>query len=635
MRRTLFLLMASCSSQLLSAQTQYDLNPVSITAARVPQKLNETGRNITVLDGKMFQQLPVQSLDELLKYVPGVEVQSRGPMGAQSDIVLRGGTYQQVLVLLDGIKINDPITGHFTSYMPVAPYEIARIEVLRGPAAATYGAEAVGGVIHIITKTFSQFTDSNSRHAQVNLSGGQYQMLHADAGAQYTSQSMNASLGVLSNNTSGQLLRGNNRGYLHNNTLSASFAWKLPKNWQLSLRASLDSRDFAAQNFYTTYVSDTATEKVSTSWNQLQFKQQGLKGTQEIDVVYKMTTDHYLYHPEVTANENHSRYGMLQYINTHQFGAAWHTSFGAQVSQRSILSNDRGDHNTMQLAAFGTLLYQMKHWRLSGSLRSDWDQNYGFALLPQINASYVVNKITFRSSIGRALRSADFTERFNNYNKALVSAGSIGNPDLGAEKSWNYELGATANLGNYFKANVTGFYRSQHDVIDWVNTAYADMPRQVNLVSTGSYALAKNIKQVDTKGLELDLSYQQTFWQQHQLFLNAGITLMQSTSNDSMPSYYIIAHAKTLVQGTLMYAFKRFNCSFNVLYKERSSSSASGIQASISPQYCILNARFGMTINQHWSVFTQCNNVTDLHYSDLLGSQMPGRWLSAGGRFNL
>jgi vitamin B12 transporter len=126
------------------AQTIEDLDPITIPATRKPQKIRETGRSISVIDGKMFQQLPVNSIDELLKYVPGVEVQSRGPMGAQSDIVMRGGTFQQVLVLLDGIKLNDPITGHFSSYIPVAPFEIKRIEVLRGPAAAIYGAEADG-----------------------------------------------------------------------------------------------------------------------------------------------------------------------------------------------------------------------------------------------------------------------------------------------------------------------------------------------------------------------------------------------------------------------------------------------------------------------------------------------------------
>src|SRR6187431_1144557 len=133
------------------AQPLQELNPVTVTASRSAQKISETGRNITVIEGKLFQQLPVSSIDELLKYVPGIEVQSRGPMGAQSDIVMRGGTFQQVLVLLDGIKLNDPLTGHFSSYFPVAPYEIERIEVLRGPAAAMYGAEAVGGVVNIIT----------------------------------------------------------------------------------------------------------------------------------------------------------------------------------------------------------------------------------------------------------------------------------------------------------------------------------------------------------------------------------------------------------------------------------------------------------------------------------------------------
>ena len=138
------------------AQNPLDLDPLTLTTSRAPQKASETGRSITVVDGSLFKQLPVFSIDELLKYVPGVEVQSRGPMGAQSDIVMRGGTFQQVLVLVDGIKLNDPITGHFSSYIPIAPSEIDRIEVLRGPAAAIYGAEAVGGVINVITKTFNQ-----------------------------------------------------------------------------------------------------------------------------------------------------------------------------------------------------------------------------------------------------------------------------------------------------------------------------------------------------------------------------------------------------------------------------------------------------------------------------------------------
>src|SRR5688572_27153878 len=136
--KKLFVAVIVTISSSLYAQDAIDLNPVTITSSRTAQKVNQTGRNITVLNGKLFEQLPVHSLDELLKYVPGVEIQQRGPAGAQSDIVIRGGTFQQVLVLLDGIKINDPVTGHFSSYMPVTPYEIERIEILRGPAAAIY-----------------------------------------------------------------------------------------------------------------------------------------------------------------------------------------------------------------------------------------------------------------------------------------------------------------------------------------------------------------------------------------------------------------------------------------------------------------------------------------------------------------
>ena len=134
------------------------LDPVTVTAGLRPAQSSRTGRNIQVMKGDMFTQLPVNNIDELLRYIPGVEVQSRGPMGTQADISIRGGTFQQVLVILDGMRLNDPNTGHFSAYIPIAPAEIERIEVLKGPASAIYGTEAVGSVIHIITKSFAQKT---------------------------------------------------------------------------------------------------------------------------------------------------------------------------------------------------------------------------------------------------------------------------------------------------------------------------------------------------------------------------------------------------------------------------------------------------------------------------------------------
>lgn len=628
--RNFILAICVAASLNLQAQNSLDLNPVTITSTRAPQKISETGRSITVINGELFRQLPVSSIDELLKYVPGVEVQSRGPMGAQSDIVIRGGTFQQVLVMVDGIKLNDPLTGHFSSYIPVAPYEIDRIEILRGPAAAVYGAEAVGGVINVITKNFSQFKKEKNTSAHIGLTGGQYNLINANAGVRFTGEKVNAAIGVLSNNTSGQLLRGNNRGYLHNHTISSSLAFALKNNWQLSLRNSYDTRDFSAQNFYTTFTSDTATEKVDTWWNQVQLKKQTEKNSQQLDIVYKSTHDHYLYNASSIANDNRSNYLTLQYLFAHKLNNKLNLSLGTQLDRRGITSNDRGDHATHHGAVFGTVLITENKLKISPSLRADWDESYGAALLPQLNIAYQLKHFTLRGNAGRAIRSADFTERYNNYNKEIVRSGTIGNPDLKTENSWSYEAGADAFFGNHFKASVTGFYRDQNDVIDFVATPYADMPRKDNLVPGSTYALAKNIKHVTTKGIETEISWQQVFSKDQNLYINAGITFLKSESSDAAPSFYIISHAKTLIQSTLIYTLKKISLSTNFVYKDRGAKQAPAINALLTKDYFLWNAKLTYSICNKAKIFVAVNNITDIKYSDLLGSIMPRRWNSGG-----
>jgi vitamin B12 transporter len=628
MRKIYLFFLSVCFSVNVNAQTEITLNPLSITSNRLLQKTKESGRNITVIKGDAFNHLPSLSLDELLKYVPGIEIQSRGPMGAQSDIVIRGGTFQQTLILLDGIKINDPITGHFNSYIPIVPYEIERIEILRGPAAAQYGAEAVGGVIHIISKTFSRSLENKEKQAQLNVATGSYNLLHANAGASYHNNKFQACVGVLSNNTDGAPLRSGN-AFIHNNTISISSSLALNRNWQFAIRSSYDHRDFAAQNFYTPFVSDTATEKVSTLWNQLQVNNIGKKRNQEIALVNKITNDFYLYNAVSTANENSATYTSLQYLNSSITKTKLQYSFGAQVSHKEILSNDRGNHQSYEAALFGTFYYNIYHWHIASSLRTNWDQSYGAILLPQINAAYLNQHISYRAAFGRAFRNADFTERFNNFNKALVRGGSIGNPDLSAETSWNFEIGATATVLPNVILNSTLFYRTQKDVIDWVSTNYADMPRKENLLSSGSYALAKNIQQVTTRGMEINLQYHKVL--PKQLWdIQAGLSLLNSESNSPTPSFYIISHAKILAQSSIAYQYKSWQCSVQLLYKERNTLEAPAIQASISKDYFVANARLGFQISKHIGLYTQCNNVLDNIYSDLLGSQMPGRWISMG-----
>jgi vitamin B12 transporter len=162
-----------------------------------------------------------------------------------------------------------------------------------------------------------------------------------------------------------------------------------------------------------------------------------------------------------------------------------------------------------------------------------------------------------------------------------------------------------------------------------VATPYADMPRKENLVPTGSYALAKNIKAVNTRGLELELSYQQKINEHSQLYVNAAATFLKSKSTDAVPSFYIISHARTLLQQSIVYNHKKWNVAITSIYKERNRAQAPGINAEVSPHYWLVNIKTAYQIKQ-FNVFVAINNIGNIRYSDLLGSKMPQSWTTAG-----
>lgn len=610
------------------AQEVVSLDPLSITSSRINQKVSETGRSITVIEGKLIERLPVNSLDELLKYAASVEIQQRGPAGAQADIVVRGGTFQQVLVLIDGVKINDPITGHFSGYMPIVASQIERIEILRGPAAVAYGSEAVGAVINIISKTFATFNKEKTTTGNAGVAAGEYGYWMANAGVQRSNEKINYAVAAQTTNANGQLLRGNNRGYFNNHLFSANAAIVLNNKWKAMLHSSYDDRDFAAQNFYTTFASDTAVERVRTFWNHAKLKREANNSSDEIDIAYKNTNDVFQFNPASVANDNTSGLLTLQYVHSKKVSSAFFYNAGIYAEQRTIKSNDRGNHNNQHLAGFGSVTYKYKKLSLNPGLRIVSDKNYGTEILPQANLLYRAGKLGVRANAGRAIRSADFTERFNNYNRAVVTGGSIGNPDLEAERSWSYEAGADLYLKN-FKISAAWFYRDQNNVIDYVATPYADMPRKENLVPTGSYALAKNIKEVSTTGLELELSYQQKINEHSQLYLNTAATFLKSRSTDAVPSFYIISHARTLLQQTIIYNYKKWNVAVTSIYKERNRAQAPGINAFVSPNYWLVNVKTAYQF-KCINAFVAVNNVGNIRYSDLLGSKMPQSWTTAG-----
>lgn len=637
---TRFLLLTGLALAGTSAQAQEkenDLDPVTISASLAPEKISRTGRNILVIKGERFAQLPVNSIDELLRYLPGIEVQARGPMGAQSDIVLRGGTFQQVLIIIDGVRVNDPNTGHFTTYIPISPAEIERIEILKGAASAIYGSEAVGGVINIITKTFSFKNGTKATQIGGQLLGGQYGLKNGQAGAFYSLGKTAIGGGIISNNAKGQLQRGT-RGFFHNHTASFSLSHHFNSKLQLSFRSAYDSRKFAAQNFYTTFASDTASERVRTWWNQIQLSYQTAKSITRFSAGYKWLDDRYAFNNIATPNRSQSR--LWQALATNEWAAGKTTSLttGAQFISRNIASNDRGNHNVDQVAGFAVVNQQIGgHLFVSPALRLEWNERSGWQLIPQGNLSYRTDAFQLRASAGKTIRDADFTERFNNYNRPVVTSGRIGNPDLQPERSFSFEAGADLLAIKNVKVSATYFRRDQNNLIDYVTTPYSQMPRQSNLVPTGTYALAKNIVSVLTDGVEADVQVSKKLSGGAQVFAAVGFVYVNSKSSSATPSFYVSSHARYLANFSLLYAAKWFSIGVNGLYKERTpQTSTTAALAKQSKDYFVLNAKAeAFIIPQTFSAFIQADNLFNRNYTDLLGSQMPGRWLMGGIKINV
>lgn len=632
MRLTILAILALGHFVSIAQEPAKELNPVTVSASLQPLPVSKTGRNIVSVPGERFQQLPVHSVDELLRYVPGVEVQMRGPQGSQSDIVLRGGTFQQVLVILDGVRLNDPNTGHFNSYIPISPSEIERIEILKGASSAIYGADAVGGVINIITKSFAAKNNTSKNEASASIVAGEYSLVNSSLAGYLQKNRTTLAAGVMSKSSDGQPQRGT-RGFFNNLSASASVKHFIRNNLSIAFRSAYDSRDFGAQNFYTTFASDTAEEKVTSVWNQARVSLHTGKHHLNLDMGLKFVKDIYAYNPSSIANNNRSQLLQFTFTDHYKISADGILTSGLQYQQRGIKSNDRGKHSLPQAAAFVVYHQSLNAFSFSPSLRLDYSERRGTELIPQLNLSYHTKRFQFRASAGKTIREADFTERFNNYNKALVTGGSVGNPDLVAERSFSYEAGVDYFGGENLRVSLTAFERRQRDLVDWVTTPYSEMPRKDNLSPAGTFALARNIAEVNTAGLEMDVQHHKSFGKGRQLLSTLGLLWMDSNTGDGQPSFYISSHAKFLGNLNLTYSDNRFNAGLTGIFKHRNSMEAPGINAKINRDYFVVNAMGGVWIGKKkMNIFVEVDNILDVAYSDLLGSVMPGRWVMGGVR---
>lgn len=642
----LCLIFTICSSGLLNAQTSKDIDTIFVKTTRIPLKLTETGRNISVIAGMDIQKMAFTSIDDLLQYIPGIEVQSRNAFGAQGDISMRGATFTQILVLIDGMKLNDPLTGHFNSYIPVTPAEIERIEVLRGAASAIYGADAVGGVINIITKGF---TDKRLEETQVagQVNYGEHRLVNARQGFSVHKGrnyfgggfSMNQSDGefiaekVIENTT---LESYNN--FFNLKTFGFSFGRRLNNDWRVLARSAYDDRNFSARYFYTTSPFDKSVETTRNWWNQLTVSKTRANSATDFRLAYRNGTDLFVFSPDFPSTNQHTtQFWNFNLNHLKVVNDRLSLNFGGQLDRRAIESTDRGDHNDAHYGAYVTGFFRPDNrLNLTGSLRLDYDENYGLEVTPQFNLSYVFPALTFRASAGRSIRAADYTERYVSFNLENLTPGrSLGNPDLEAESAWSEEIGLDYQLTKNWQWKASAFFRQSSNLIDYVSTNEATIPNNQNLQKGENYFYATNITKVQTQGFEIESWLKTASSAKTRLQWSLGYTYLKTANNDDLVSVYISSHARHLISTNLILNHHKIELALNGLYKQREERLASAINAQLNPDYTLWNIRMGYRLTEQFHLNLQIHNLFDEDYQDILGAQMPGRWLMAGMKFNL
>ncbi|MEN9510838.1 MAG: hypothetical protein RLZZ370_657 [Bacteroidota bacterium] len=635
----------SCFMVELYAQSDtISMEAAEIRSSSFRQERADLGRNIIYVDGAVLRQLPSVHWDDLLKHLPGIEVQQRGGFGSQADITMRGSTFQQVLILVDGLRINDPLTGHFNGNIPVVPAEIDHIEVIKGPAAMNFGPEAVGGVIHIITKSFSGKALLPGKKFSSNIIGGEWNYLGVQAYTSFTDKKgkNNISASYMHNSSPGQLLSGDSiRGNFRNSLAALTYTGRWGAKTVATTRLSGSMYDFNARFFYTRSTADKSQEWVRRlSIQQSIVILHNKRSMTQVQAAMQRTTDSFLFNPAFTGNNHIMWLWQAQVFHRYQLSPNSRNVYlqtGMQYFGRDIRSNDRGNHQEQEAGVYAQLFYSGKQipLHINGGLRLTLDALNRRHLTPQINASYRSGIATLRGGFSRSFRNPDFTERYvsTGLPGVLAAGRNLGNPLLKPEFAWNYEAGLDLKPGRNLTIRSTAFLRRSNNLIDFLFIKGQYIPVNPKIDTTRSYFYAQNLTPLSTSGMEADVQWQGKVAPHWQLTLMAGFTALRFRSKGSNAgiSKYVAGNAGLLANAQLLVQHRQWSVGCNGVWKQRTSETVGLINKAISRSYLVMHGNLSWKHpKQPISLRMQCMNLGNVRYSDIMGAELPRRWWMLG-----
>jgi iron complex outermembrane receptor protein len=423
---------------------------IVVTGMSQPAPLEEAHRDVSVLPLPARQRLLFSSWFNLLQLDAALDLQQRAPGGFLADLSIRGATFGQTLVLLNGLRVSDSQTGHFNLDLPVPLEAISSVEILKGSGSTLYGSDAIGGVVNVRTEP-RETPDLRILTAFGNFGTNQQHIIGSFGGPNLTEE-----LAVARDFTSGSSYDDDYR----NLALSSITALKT------SLGASILSfeygdRPFGANQFYGNYPS---WERTKTWFGSVQ---QDLGKNTEASVAYRRHTDLFVlfrYAPEIYTNRHieDNWQGSLRRHDQLPHHAV--LSYGGEGLSDSIESTNLGIHRRWR--GSGYAFYDVRFARrfsVSAGIREEVYGSGEVATSPSISgAAWLNGRFKLRGSATRAYRLPSFTDLY------YSDPANQGNPNLKPETATNYEGGLDAYLNTKVHASVTVFQRRDSNEIDYV-----------------------------------------------------------------------------------------------------------------------------------------------------------------------
>ncbi|MCF8298144.1 MAG: TonB-dependent receptor [Saprospiraceae bacterium] len=606
-----------------------NIEEVEISSSRLSQLYSESARIITVITPKDIKNAPVQSISELLEYACNVDVRQRNIHGVQADISIRGGSFEQTLILLNGIKINDPQTGHHNLNIPVELDDIIRIEILEGPGARVYGPNAFSGAINIITGS------EKDKNLKLKFIGGEHDFYNASLSASYKIGKSNNFLTLSKKASSGYI--ENTDFDIHNIFYQNKTELKVG---EIDFQAAYNNKAFGANSFYTPKYPNQF-EQTKTTFANISLKTKG-KFKLNPKLYWRRNQDRFeLFRDNPAIWYLGHNYHLTDVLGTEISGKikwkAGETAIGTEYRSENILSNVLGNSmndtlnvpgeidgkftKTKKRENYSVFVEHIVRWKklsISGGLLSFYTNDFDWNFYPGFDLSYnVSNKLKFFGSVNKTLRLPSFTELY------YSGPTNNGNPLLKPEEAISYEIGSKY-FSRYFTSQISVFRREGKNIIDWVK-----LPIDVKWES-------KNLTEVNSSGFEFSMKFnlkKESFF--HNLTLSYSYLDVEKQSRNYL-SYYVLDYLKHKATVSFNHKiYKDFKASWRINYQDRSGTYtefSSGIEK-VYKAVLLADSKLFWEKNS-FSIFIDVTNIFNTKYNDISNITMPGRWIMVGVIFD-